>query len=813
MKHIVLLIIFFIPISIFSQRTGLLTGKINDPEGNPVFNANITLSDHAGGVTSNKEGNYEIKIPADKKFTVTISFIGFETETFDITLKSGERKELNKKLIKATTELESIEVKDQQIRTNTVSRLDPKSVNLIPTLNSSVEDLIKTMPGVVSRNEMSSQYSVRGGNYDENLVFVNDIEIYRPSLVRSGQQEGQSFLNPDLVSAISFSAGGFDARYGDKMASVLDIKYKKPTSFSGSFDISLLGANGHLEGTILKKFSYLIGTRYKTYSYFLKGLDTKGNYKPRFFDIQGMLNYEISKKWELSFLGMYANNSYKLIPQTRETSFGTLTEAYKIMIYFDGQEADSYKNWLGALTLSYKPLSNLRLKLISSIYQTHEQETFDVSGEYWLGKLDIFQGQGSGQVTEIMGVGAYLEHARNYLDGTVFNLEHRGSYEKGISALLWGIKYQHEYFQYTMNEWQIQDSAGYTLPYPHDSIGIPNPSHDLVINNVIKTDNIVQINRLSAFLQNTWTFSNPKNDVSLTIGLRSIYDDLNRQFILNPRATVSFKPHWKKETVFRLSTGYYSQPPTFRELTDLYGNIVPNLKAQTSIQIVAGNDLYFRAWGRPFKFVAEIYYKYLQNIIPYEIDNMRIRYYGNNDAFGYATGIDLRVNGEFVKGVESWASLSFMKTMENIDGVWIPRPTDQRVNLSIFFQDYIPGYPTWRMNLTLFYGTGLPFGKPYSQQNDQTPNSQKKNQTLRIPAYKRVDIGLSKQIIGERTYFSQKNPLRALHSMWISLEVFNLLQISNTVSYLWVTDINNHQYAIPNYLTPRQFNLKLQVLF
>jgi hypothetical protein len=384
-------------------------------------------------------------------------------------------------------------------------------------------------------------------------------------------------------------------------------------------------------------------------------------------------------------------------------------------------------------------------------------------------------------------------------------VEHRGSYEKGINLLLWGVRYQHEYFQNKMSEWEMQDSTGYSLPHPQDSIGSPNPPHDpLVLNHVIRTNNTVGSNRIAAFLQNTWTFANPKNDISLTAGLRTIYSDYNSQLLLNPRATISFKPRWKKETVFRLSAGYYSQPPSFREMTDLYGNVIPNLKAQTSIQFVAGNDLYFRAWGRPFKFVTEIYYKYLQNIIPYEIDNTKIRYYGNNDAYGYATGIDFRINGEFVKGVESWASLSFMKTEENIDGVWIPRPTDQRVNLSIFFQDYIPGYPTWRMNLTLFYGTGLPFGPP---------DSPRKDQTLRIPPYRRIDIGLSKQIISEKTRFSQKNPLRVINSMWIALEVFNLLQISNTVSYWWVSDINGTQYAVPNYLTPRQFNLKLQMTF
>lgn len=807
MQQIIILVFILFPLGLFSQQTGVIFGKITDSNGQPIYNANITLSDHAGGTTTNKDGSYELRVPANKQVLISISFIGYEISPFEVTVKSGERKEVSKILTTSSTQLESIEVKDQQIRKSTFNRLDPKSVTFIPSMNSSIEDLIKTMPGVSSRNELSSQYSVRGGNYDENLVFVNDIEVYRPFLIHSGQQEGQSFLNPDLVSSISFSAGAFDAKYGDKMSSVLDIRYKRPTSFAGSFDISLLGANGHVEGTFTKKISYLLGVRYKTYSYFLKGLDTKGNYKPRFFDIQGMLNYEISKKWEVSFLGMYSNNSFKLIPQTRETSFGTLNEAYKINIFFDGQEVDGYRNWLGAMTLTYKPNPNLRLKLISSLYQTNESETYDVSGEYWLGKLETFQGEGNGQVTEALGVGAYLDHARNYLNGTVFNLEHRGTYEKGINLLQWGIKYQNEYFRNVMNEWELKDSAGYSLPHPPDSIGYHNPQNDTLLFNiseVIRSKNTVDANRLSVFGQNTWTFTNPKNEISLTAGLRAIYWDYNSQFLLNPRANISFKPHWKKEVVFRFATGYYSQPPTFRELTDLRGNVVQNLKAQTSIQFVAGSDLYFKAWNRPFKFVSEVYYKYLENLIPYSVDNMKIRYYGNNDAFGYATGIDLRINGEFVNGVESWASLSVMKTMENINGDWIPRPTDQRINLSIFFQDYIPHYPSWRMNLTLFYGTGIPFGPP---------NSPRKDQIFRIPPYRRVDIGLSKQIIGEDTRFSPKNPIRVIHSMWISLEIFNLLQISNTVSYLWITDIENRQYAVPNYLTPRQFNLKLLATF
>jgi len=809
-----LVLLFFFIASLFTlslsaQPTAVIFGKVTDADNRGVFNANITVAGNPGGTTSGKNGAYEITVPAGKKITLNYSYIGFETETLEVTLKPGERKEINRNLSRMSTSLPSIEVKDQQLRTNTFNRIDVKTVTLIPSANAGIEDLIKTMPGVTSRNELSSQYSVRGGNYDENLVFVNDIEIYRPFLVRSGQQEGLSFLNPDLVSAISFSSGGFEARYGDKMASVLDIRYKRPTAFAGSFDLSLLGANAHVEGMITKKISYLIGGRYKSNSYFLKGLDTKGDYKPKYYDIQALLNYDISKKWELSVMGTFSDNSYKLVPQTQSTTFGNALEAFRIMIFFDGQEVDHYQNWMSAATLTFKPTQNLRLRLISSIYQTSESETYDISGEYWIGSVETpptITGTGNyGDITEILGVGAYLNHARNYLDGTVFTVEHRGNYETGSSALQWGIKYQHEFFDYRVSEWEMHDSAGYSLPRPLDSLGAIFPPHDsLFLYSSVKNKSQESSDRYSAFLQNTWTFKPEKFDVALTGGLRAMYWNFNGQFLLDPRINISFKPHWHKDVVFRLSGGYYSQPPSFRELTDLKGAIVAGLKAQRALQVVAGSDLYFLGWGRPFKFVGEAYYKYITDLIPYDINNLKIRYYGTNDAFGYAAGVDLRVTGEFVKGIESWASLSIMKTEENINGDWIPRPTDQRVNLSIFFQDFIPHYPSWRMNLTLFYGTGLPFGPPSATKNKQT---------LRMPPYRRVDIGLSKQLFGETTRLSHKNPFRVFHSMWISLEVFNLFQISNTVSYLWVTDISNRQYAVPNYLTPRQFNLKLQATF
>jgi hypothetical protein len=786
-------------------QTASVKGVVVNEENAPLEFVNLAIKGTTQGTTTDKNGDFELKIPANKRIVILISFLGYQKDSLVVQLAPGKEKRAVVQLKETMTELNTIEVKDEQLRTSTFSRINPKAVNIMPTINASVEDIIKTMPGVSSRDELSSQYSVRGGNYDENLVFVNDIEVYRPFLIRSGEQEGMSFLNPDLVSGILFSAGGFDAKYGDKMASVLDIRYKKPTEFAASAEVSLMGAKAHAEGMIGKKFSYLFGTRYKTNTYYLKGLDTKGNYKPRFFDVQGMLYYNVSDKVELSLLGYYSHNVFRLTPETRETSFGTLDEAYKITIYFDGHEEDRYENWLSGLTLTWRPAEKTRLRFIASVYQTNESETYDISGEYWIGKLETFQSSSQyGQVTQVLGVGAYMNHARNYLNGTVFNINHLGSMQRGINDIQWGMRYQYSMFDNVMNEWELQDSAGYTLPRPPDSIGVLFPPNDpLTLKNVIKTNQSLNTSLVNAYLQDTWTFKLRQTDIALTAGIRGMYYAYNNQVNINPRINLSFKPHWKHETVFRLSAGYYSQPPTFREMTDLQGNIVPGIKAQTSIQVLAGSDLYFKWWGRPFKFVAEAYYKYIDNLIPYEIDNLNIRYYGTNDAHGYATGIDFRINGEFVKGAESWASLSIMQTEEYFQGSWIPRPTDQRLNLSIFFQDYVPKFPTWKVAITLFYGTGLPIGPP---------DSPRKDQTLRIPDYKRVDLGISKQLVGPQTRIKHpKNPFRKLESMWLSLDIFNLLDLRNTISYLWITDINNRQYAVPNYLTPRTFNLKLSV--
>jgi hypothetical protein len=825
--------------ALFSQENAILKGSVRDQDNNPLELVNVAILGSSTGSTTDQAGNYVFVVPANQDITIDFSFVGFKPKRYQVNLKPGEKKELNVMLMVSFTELKGVEIKDNQIRSYNYVRLDPKEARMIPTLSGGIESMLKTLPGVSSTNELSSQYSVRGGNFDENLVYVNGIEIYRPFLIRAGQQEGLSFVNPTLVSGIIFSAGGWDAKYGDKMSSVLDITYRKPDSAAASVVLSLLGAEAHVEGlTKNKKFTFLTGARYKTSQYILKGLETKGSYKPNFVDVQGVVTYDVTKKIQLSVLGYYSRNSYLLVPESRQTNFGTIQEAYRLNIYFDGQEVDRYSMYLGAFTVDYKPRPELSMKFIVSGFETRESETYDVLGQYWIGKLEnAFGNEEFGNVTEVQGVGSFMDHARNFLDAGVISTEHKGSYLWKRNFMNWGLRYQHENIADRLSEWELIDSAGYSMPNPPVIIGgITDPKQPLELEYAVRTDVGLSTNRVMGYLQNTWNLLGEGRDLSITAGIRFHYWDYNGQFLLSPRASIAYKPLWQRDVVFRFSTGYYYQPPFYKELRDLQGNLNPEIRAQKSIHFVAGMDINFLAWGRPFKFTTEAYYKYLDDLIPYIVDNVRIRYTAQNNAHGYATGIDFKINGDFIPGTESWMSLSFLKTAEDIkddyyydyynassekiipgysidqtpvDSIrhepgYIPRPSDQRVSFAIFFQDYLPLIPSFKAHLTLIFGTGLPFGPP---------DSPLYKQTLRYPPYRRVDIGFSKLLIGEKTKFKDKNPLRYIDNAWISLEVFNLFQISNTVSYIWVKDINNRQYAVPNYLTPRQLNLKLIVEF
>ncbi len=832
MKRFIFFFISFVYSSlVFSQNEAVVFGQVTDTTGKAFESVNISVNGLSSGVATNKEGKFELKVPAGERLLLVMSHLGYETLTFSVKIKAGERYELNPKLKIASTGITEVIIEDKETRQTTLNRIDPKAASVIPTSGEGVFALLKTLPGVSSNNETSSQYNVRGGNYDENLIYVNDIEIYRPFLVRAGQQEGLSFVNSDLVSSLLFSAGGFDAKYGDKMSSVLDITYKRPREFAGSATASLLGAAVHLEGvTKNKRFSYLIGVRHRTNKYVLTSLDTKGAYQPRFTDFQALLTYEASPKLTFELLGNYNRNKYTFVPQNRETDFGTINEALRLTVYFDGQEVNSFETGMAALAATWRPKTNLKMKFITSAFNSNEQETFDISGEYWLDQLENnFGSDNLGEVKFNRGVGAYLHHARNYLSALVVNAEHKGWLTLPKSRILWGVKYQHEYINDILNEWNLIDSAGYSIPQ--------QPADEITLKYVYKAINVLSTNRVSGYLEQDWNFSENSN-FALHYGARFNYWDLNNQLLVSPRGTVSYQPGWKKRNfLFRFSAGYYYQPPFYRELRNLYGELNRDIKAQESIHFVLGSDYNFTAWKRPFKLVAEVYYKYMDNLIPYEIDNVRIRYYATNNARGYATGLDLKVNGEFVKGAESWFSMSIMQTKEDIkndfyydrfnsdgdkiiagytinnvavDSIrhepgYIPRPTDQRVNFGIFFSDYIPRVPSLKVHLNFLFGSGLPFGPPsYDRYKD----------TLRIPPYRRVDLGFSYQLLGEKKkILGPKNPLRHLNSVWLSMEVFNLLQVNNTISYLWVADVTGRQYAIPNYLTARQLNVKLIVRF
>ena len=798
-----LLVIFFFNLictGLHAQsNNALLTGKVTDSNGKPIELANISVKNTALGTVSSSNGSYQLKIPSKRAITVVFSIVGYQTIEKIVKANDGQKIDFNISLKQTDQEIDEVQVTQLRRNKTNMDRIDAKYLTQIANIGTGgVEALIKTLPGVSTNNELSSQYSVRGGNFDENLVYINDVEVYRPMLTKSGQQEGMSMINSDMVSSIDFSAGGFDAKYGDKMSSVLDIKYRKPTQLAGSASASFLGATVHLEDISKNgKFSHISGLRYKTNRYLLGTLDSKGEYNPNFIDFQTYLTYRFNSSFDVSFLGNLGKNQYNFIPQSRETSFGTINHVYNSTIDFEGQEKDKYTTSTGALIANYHPEANLNLKFIVSAFQSKEAETYDIQGQYYIKEF----GGGTNEdndSTLITGIDTFLNHARNYLDLNVYAFEHKGAYNSEHHLLNWGIKLQQEKIDDKMNEWVLRDSTGYSIPYNDDKLELYSSTNMKYNMNSTRT---------TAFIQDTYQIPINKGALYLTAGLRSQYWSYSGEFLLSPRGTLRFYPSWSTNFVFHLSGGIYDQPAFYKELKDRNGVIYPNMKAQRSTQIVVGSDYIFRAWDRPFKLSSEIYYKYFSQLTPYQIDNVRIRYLPDQQATGYATGVDMKVNGEFVSGVESWASLAIMKTEEDVlnDGHgYIPRPTDQRFNFSVFFQDYFPGNPTWKMNLTAFYGSRLPTGPP---------NSNRYQDVFRIPPYRRIDLGFSKVLISPDHKRFRNKAFDQVKDMWISLEVFNLLDISNTISYLWVSNNSGDMFAVPNYLTRRKLNLKLTVKF
>lgn len=794
-------------------------GTVTDAEGQPVDGVKVTVGDFY--TLTRDDGSYKLDIAPGKNLTVFFTNFGYKPDTLGFSIAQGQQKELNMQIRLLPNFLQDIDVLDTKARFDNQVSINKKDVEVFVGPGSDVEGIIKTLPGVSSYNELSSQYSVRGGNFDENLVYVNGIQIYRPFLVRNGQQEGLSFVNSAMVDDIDFSAGGFEARYGDKMSSVLDITYRQPEDFGMAVEASLLGGSLTYEDRLLNdRLSAIVSGRYRTNQLLLGSLDTKADFRPRFSDIQAYLTYFLNDEWELSFLGNYSRNIYKVVPSVRTTDFGTFQEALRLTVFFDGKEDYDFTTRFGALSTTYRPNRNLELKFTGSAYRSTEQEHFDVEGAYRLGELNTNLGSDEfGEIAFIRGTGGFHNFARNDLDAIVTNFSHDGLYDKGKKSWRWGVKLQYEDIIDRYKEWEMIDSAGYNVPHngglayyldtsrPNGIISVRLNPDSLELFQSYDSRADVNSVRLTAYVERSELIRKWDQDFYLNLGLRTHYWTFNQQNVISPRASFSWRPDWKSDMVFRLATGLYYQPPFYREMRDLNGGINENIRAQRSVHVVLGNDYQLTIWDRPFKMVTELYYKNFSQLIPYDLDNVRIRYRAVNSASGFATGLDYRINGEFVKGVDSWASLSVMTIQEDIenDGAgYLPRPTDQRFNFKVFFQDYLPSDPTFRVSLTGVFGTGLPFGPPQA-----TPEQRQ----YRLPPYRRVDIGFSKVLKAEGTPHKWKL-FNNFRSLWVGIEVFNLLQTTNTISYLWVKDISTaNEYAVPNYLTGRLLNVKLMAKF
>ena len=738
-----------------------LTGRVYDSDNQPIELATVRVAGTTMGTMTDLKGEYQLSIPAGDSIVVIYSCLGYREERRQL-LNLTKDVSLSVRLNKNAKMLNEVVVATHRRQTSTLQTIDTKDLKLMPdATGGSIEAMLTTFAGVNSSNELSSQYSVRGGNFDENIVYINGIEVYRPLTVRSGQQEGLSIINPDMVGAVGFSSGGFSAEYGDKMSSVLDIIYKHPEAFEGSVSASFLGATASV-GQSTKKFSQLHGVRYKTNSTLLSSLDTKGEYEPSFFDYQTYLTYKFAPKWEASLLGNISINNYKFTPHERNTSFGTATDAKQFKVYFDGYEKDKFETYFGAFSLNFFPDKYTQWALMTSAFVTNELVTYDIAGQYWLD--DLANGE----------------------DGE--STENKGALEK---------------IHDRVREWEMRDSAGYSLPHTGQSV-------EMIYNLFSRQD--MESHRLSAYLQDTYRLRTLWGRFIFTGGLRASYWGFNKETLISPRASISFIPAANEQITTRLAGGLYYQAPFYKELRDTVcdaaNNYVVqlnrNIKSQRSIHVVLGGDYSFRALDRPFKFTAELYYKKLDHLIPYEVDNLRVWYSGQNEAKGYAAGLDMKLFGQFVPGVDSWLTFSLMKTQEEINGVKLPRPTDQRYSVGLYFQDYVPRFPKYKFSLRAIFADGLPVG---------SPRKGRQAGYFRAPAYKRVDIGASRILVGGEDKLLQKGVLRHLKSVWIGIDVFNLFDISNVNSYYWVTDITNAQYAVPNYLTRRQINLRLSIDF
>ncbi|OXA84885.1 TonB-dependent receptor [Flavobacterium hercynium] len=796
----------------FAQKA-YVKGIILDDEKRPVSNVSITSSGNFS--QSNADGFFEIEIPSNRKVSLIFTHVSLKMMSLAVSLKPNEVFIFNPVMNNSEEQMGEVFVSSgSKKRVQGITVIDAATIKKIPGANAGIENILKTLPGVNSNNELSSQYAVRGGNFDENLVYVNEIEVYRPFLIRSGQQEGLSFTNTDLVQNVDFSAGGFQSKFGDKLSSVLDITYRKPTEFGASLEASLLGGSVSVDAVSKnKKWSAVSGVRYRNNSLLVNSQDTQTNYTPTFVDFQTNINYDISEKWQMSFLGNISQNKYLYQPLTRETKFGTVDNPLTLNVYYEGHEIDEYNTYFGAFKTTYKIAPDFTLKFIGSLFHTQEQEHFNILAQYRLSSTN--DEDNTENIDFTRGIGSQLTNARNDLDALIANAEVKGFKEWSDSQLEFGLKYTRESIRDRVVEWEMIDSAGFSVRPPiinlpaDDQPYVPYTGVLLPYQNIRATNSNV-INRFSGYTQWNQKTEIGSSQVWFNAGVRfqnwsvsGATVEGKNQTVFSPRAQFALKPDWDTDMIFRLSGGLYHQPPFYRELRDLNGVVNPDVKAQESVHIVLSNDYNFKIWNRPFKWVTEVYYKSLTDVNTYSIDNVRIRYTANNNAKAYAQGFDFRLNGEFVPGAESWVSFGYLKTEENYENKgFVARPTDQRLKFAMLFQDYMPNIPSIKLYLNLVYNTGLPGGSPsysdpYLYQN-------------RLNDYRRVDIGFAKVFIDSNTKISKANWLKNFKELSLGVEIFNLFNNQNAITNTWVRDVySKNQYAIPNYMTSRVFNVKL----
>ena len=790
LKTSILFVFFLMVTQVAIGQSFTLQGKVSDKDGNPIELASVMVVSQGKLAMTNLKGEFHMQLHSADSVKVRFSMIGYKRKERVLRRPQGKQTMLVQLL--DDNEMQEVVVEGKTKQHGTTEELDVEKVKQGPSATgNAVEEMVQTQAGVSTHSELSSQYNVRGGTFDENSVYINNIEVYRPFLVRSGQQEGLSIINPDMVQSVGFSTGGFEAKYGDKMSSALDITYKRPKRTEASLTASLLGASAYL-GIASKKFTWTNGVRYKTNRYLLGSLQTKGEYKPSFLDYQTYLSWQPSKRWQIDFIGNISDNHYNFQPEDRETNFGTLQNVKKFRVYFDGQEKDLFRTYFGSLSITRHLSPRTDVSLLASAFSTKEQERYDIQGQYWLTQTET---------SENLGVGTYMQHSRDYLNANVKSLKLMLQHRTGKHKIEGGVTYKVEQVKENSAEYEYRDSAGYNVPHT---------GRDLRMIYALRAKNELNAKRTEAYLQDTWNFQTRDSVPTLftfNYGVRFAHWSFNGESIVSPRASLTITPGKNRNLSFRIAGGLYYQAPFYKELRDTsmvngitYATLNESIRSQRSIHALASMSYRFEMMGRPFKFTAEAYYKALSQLVPYSVDNVKVTYYGDQHATGHATGLDLKLFGEFVPGTDSWLTLSVMNTRMRLNGKSIPLPTDQRYALNLYFTDYFPGTTRWRMSLKLAYADGLPFA---------TPHQELENNSFRAPAYKRADIGMSYRLLDNHD--GSRNTI--FKNVWIGLDCLNLFGINNVNSYYWVTDIAGQQYAVPNFLTGRQINGRVTVEF